>query len=60
MGTKRKLTFDYPVETEGSRIAAKLRAECNNLSSEEREKLLELGMKLAYGQRPKQKVGAGH
>jgi hypothetical protein len=60
MKTKPKRTYDYPEDTEGTRLAAQARAECNQLSREEKRRLLELGMKLAYGLSPKQKVGAGH
>jgi hypothetical protein len=56
----KKLVFDYPEETEGSRLAAKARQETNGLSRAEKERLRELGMKIAFGHGPKQKVGSGH
>jgi hypothetical protein len=60
MKAPKKLAFDYPEETEGSRIAAKARRETNQLSRAEKDRLRELGMKIAFGHGPKQKVGAGH
>lgn len=60
MKRKKKLTFDYPEETEGTRLAAQARAECNSLSREERAKLLEGALKVIYGGSPKQKVGSRH
>jgi hypothetical protein len=60
MKTRKSRSFDYPAETEGSRIAASARQETNQLSRAEKEKLRELGMKIAFGHGPKQKVGAGH
>lgn len=41
--------YDYPEETEGTRIAAEGRARCNKLTREERDKLLEEGLKRIYG-----------
>jgi hypothetical protein len=60
MKSRKTRSFDYPQETEGSRIAASARRETNQLSPAEKEKLRELGMKIAFGHGPKQKVGAGH
>jgi hypothetical protein len=58
MKTKPVLTYDYPDETEGSRLAAQARAACNKLSRDEKRRLQELGIKLAYGGNAKAKVGA--
>jgi hypothetical protein len=60
MKARKKPSFDYPQDTEGSRIAASARAETNQLSRAEKDRLRELGLKIAFGHAPKQKVGAGH
>lgn len=41
-----KRNYDYPEETEGSKLAAEIRAKCNKLSRKERMKYLRLGMKI--------------
>jgi hypothetical protein len=55
MKSRKARSFDYPKQTEGSRIAASAREETNQLSLAEKAKLRELGMKLAFGHGPKQK-----
>jgi hypothetical protein len=40
-------------ETQGTRWAAEIRAECNNLSDEERERLLAAAMRIIYADVPK-------
>lgn len=51
-GEEIKSMAEYPDETEGSRIAAEIRAECNKLTPEEREALFRQGMEKIYGGRP--------
>jgi hypothetical protein len=60
MKANKKRVYDYPAKTDGSRLAAKARAECNHLSEQERDTLLEGALKLAYGKIQEQKVGSGH
>jgi hypothetical protein len=60
MKNRKKESFDYPSQTDGSQIAASARQQTNQLSRSEKDKLRELGMKIAFGHGPKQKVGAGH
>ncbi len=49
--------FDYPEETEGSRIAAENRKKANSLNQADRENLFEEGMRIIYGgSQPKQTV----
>jgi len=50
----------YPLETNGSRIAAEARRETNKLSREERRKLFAEAMVTVYGERSPKAVGAGH
>lgn len=38
----------FPKESEGTKIAAKIRSKCNKLSAEEREKLLDNAIKRIY------------
>ena len=40
-------------ESRGTKWAAEIRAQCNKLTNEERERLLELGMQIAYGVEPR-------
>jgi hypothetical protein len=48
MRARKTQSFDYPAETEGSRIAASARKETNQLARAEKEKLRQLGMKIAF------------
>ena len=57
-GIKKKL--DYPAETEGSRIAARVRREASRLTSEQRRELFKRAMVRVYGGQPKEATGAGH
>lgn len=41
--------IDYPAETEGSRIAAKLRKEASKMTAEERKSYFEEAMQMIYG-----------
>lgn len=49
---------DYPVATNGARIAAEARRETNHLSREERRKLFAEAMMTVYGERPPKTPGA--
>jgi hypothetical protein len=51
--------IQYPEKTEGSEIAAQVRAKTNSLSEEEREHYLKIGMSVIYGGQPKT-AGARH
>jgi hypothetical protein len=52
---------EYPLETEGSKLARALREECNSLTEEERERHFAAAMVMIYGgQLPKQEPRAGH
>ncbi len=57
-GLKKKL--DYPDETEGSRIAARVRRDASRLTSEQRRELFKRAMVRVYGGQPKEATGAGH
>ena len=50
----------YPLETNGSRIAAEARRETNRLSREERRKLFAEAMVAIYGEHPIKAVGTRH
>jgi hypothetical protein len=56
---KRK-KLDYPEETEGSRLAAKVRKLASKLTPEEEAEHFRRGMAKAYGDQPKEIPGAGH
>jgi hypothetical protein len=51
---------EYPLETEGSRLAAKVRTKCNNLSESKRAVLFNKGMAMIYGSASKKAARAGH
>jgi len=55
-----KRPLDYPEETYGSRVAARVRRAANKLTDEERRELFRQGMVLIYGGELKEKTGAGH
>jgi hypothetical protein len=57
--SKRK-KLDYPQETEGSRLAAKVRKLASKLTPEEEAEHLRRGMAKIYGSQPKEISGAGH
>ena len=57
--SKRK-KLDYPEETEGSRLAAKIRKLASKLTPEEEAEYFRRGMAKIYGSRPKEVTGAGH
>jgi hypothetical protein len=56
---KRK-KLDYPEETDGSRLAAKVRKLAGKLTAEEEAEHFRRGMARIYGQQPKEISGAGH
>lgn len=41
--------FDYPTDSKGSQVAARVRADANNLTESQREELFKKGMQLIYG-----------
>jgi hypothetical protein len=49
MRKKPNQNFDYPEETLGTRIGAEIRAKCNHLTREERDRLLQAGLRRIYG-----------
>jgi len=57
--TKRK-KLDYPLETEGSRIAARLRKQASKLTEEQRREFFRRAMVRIYGGQPKTATVAGH
>ena len=57
--SKRK-KLDYPVVTEGSRLAAKVRKLASKLTPEEEAEHFLRGMAKIYGGQPKEITGAGH
>lgn len=57
--SKRK-KLDYPEETEGSRIAAKIRKLASKLTPEEEAEYIRRGMAKIYGAQPKEISGTGH
>jgi hypothetical protein len=56
---KRK-KLDYPEQTEGSRLAAKVRKMASKLTPEEEAEHFRRGLAKIYGHRPKEITGAGH
>ena len=56
---KRK-KLDYPDETEGSRLAAKVRKMASKLTSEQEAEYFRRAMVKVYGGQPKEIPGAGH
>lgn len=57
--SKRK-KLDYPAETEGSRLATKVRKLASKLAPEEEAEHFRRGMAKIYGGQPKEITGAGH
>ena len=57
--SKRK-KLDYPKETEGSRLAAKVRKLASNLTPQEEAEHFRRGMAKIYGGQAKEIAGAGH
>ena len=52
--------LDFPEETEGSRLAAKVRRLASKLTPEEEAQHFRRGMAKVYGGQPKEITGAGH
>ena len=60
-GPTTKRNFDYPDQTKGSRLAARVRKVASGLSETERAALLNQGMQIIYGgAAPKKAVRTGH
>jgi hypothetical protein len=57
--SKRK-KLDYPAETEGTRLAAKVRKLASKLSPEQEAEHFRRGMAKIYGGQPKEITGTGH
>jgi len=58
-GNKRK-KLDYPQETQGSRLAAKVRKLASKLTPEEEAEHFRRGMAKIYGGQSKEITGSGH
>jgi hypothetical protein len=50
----KKKKLNYPEETEGSRLAARLRQRANKMTSAQREESLKKAMQIYYGGQPKE------
>jgi hypothetical protein len=57
---RKRKKLDYPEETEGSRLAAKVRKLANRLTPEERRAHFNAAMVRIYGGQPKAATLAGH
>jgi hypothetical protein len=57
--SKRK-KLDYPEQTEGSRLAAKVRKLAGKLTPEQEAEHFRRGMAKIYGVQPKENTGARH
>jgi hypothetical protein len=53
---KRKL--DYPLETKGSRVAARIRQKANKMTPAQREQCMKRAMQMYYGGQPKEAVSS--
>jgi hypothetical protein len=49
----KKKKLDYPDETEGSRLAARIRQRANKMTAAQREECLKKAMQIYYGGQPK-------
>ncbi len=58
--TRKRKKLDYPGETEGSRLAAKIRKLASKLTPEEESKYFRRGMAKIYGGQPKEITSTGH
>lgn len=58
--SRKRRKLDYPEETEGSRLAAKIRKLASKLTPEEEAEYFRRGMAKIYGSQPKEITGAGH
>jgi hypothetical protein len=50
----KKKKLDYPDETEGSRLAARIRQRANKMTSAQREECLKKAMEIYHGGQPKE------
>ncbi len=50
----KKKKLEYPVETEGSRLAARIRQRANKMTPGQREQSLKKAMQIYYGGFPKE------
>ena len=57
---RKRKKLDYPEETAGSRLAAKVRKLASKLTPEEEAEHFRRGMAKIYGSQPKEITGAGH
>lgn len=59
--SENKPVRDYPDQTAGSRLAAKVRAKANKLTDEQRADLFKRGLAMIYGAAtPKKAVSSRH
>jgi len=58
--TVKRKKLDYPNETEGSRLAVKVRKVSSKLTPEQRRELFRRAMVRTYGGQPKEATLAGH
>lgn len=57
----RKTPLDYPLDTEGSRLATEIRKRANKLTREQRRDYFRQGMAIIYGGKPASKTtGPGY
>ena len=57
---RKRKKLDYPQETEGSRLAAKIRKLASKLTPEEEAEYFRRGMARIYGAQSKEIAGTGH
>ena len=57
---RKRKKLDYPEESEGSRLAAKVRKLASKLTPEKEAEHFRRGMVKIYGGQPKEITGAGH
>lgn len=58
--TSKRKKLDYPQETEGSRLASRIRKSASKLTADEEAEYFRRGMAKIYGHQPKEISGAGH
>lgn len=57
---RKRKKIEYPLETQGTRLAAKVRKLANKLTSEQEADHFRRGMAKIYGGQPKESTGTGH
>jgi hypothetical protein len=57
---RKRKKLDYPEETEGSRLAAKIRKLASKLTPEQEEDYFRRGMAKIYAHQPEGVSGSGH